>query len=175
MIDETDAFRFSGAHQLASHQVFFCSRITDQLRPNDRSPITGNKTDAHMRVADLCRVGREGDVTKESERGAKAGSMAVHLGDDRLLAIEKRKNDLLGLDRRLRPGVAFNQAFLHLSDIAAGAQAMFRAGEDEDVAIWVIGRIRENACQFSMKRRIYGVASLGAVQDDLKDPRAALE
>src|SRR3954451_22780615 len=62
VVDQADAVRLGGGHQVAGEQVFLGAGEADQLRPDQCAAVTGDEAGVDVRVANLRRIGGNDDV-----------------------------------------------------------------------------------------------------------------
>ena len=73
--------------------------------------------------------------------------MTVYGGDDRLLQIQKRKYDTLGIDER-QPHFTLLKGVLHLLQVAAGGKHFAGAGQDNDIGFIVVLDVEKDPREF---------------------------
>ena len=99
--------------RIPGEEVAPCTRKTDELRPEQRAPVTGDEPHGDMRIAEDCFGRRDHDVAEQRDRATEPDRGAVDLGDDRRLHTEQRVLDPAvaddGASRRGRIGVQLQQ------------------------------------------------------------------
>jgi hypothetical protein len=90
-----------------------------------------------MRVADLCRLIRDDHIAEERDRRAKPGGGAIHPAEDRLLHLEQRYHDLLGVPADGAEALRLRDLFLEPVEIPARAEGPALCRQDYEIAFAV--------------------------------------
>ena len=97
VVDQPELGGARRAEHLAGHQQFLGAREADQLRPDQRAAVARDQPHLHMRIADhgACRPPPRRRTA--ARWWPQAGRRAVEPAQDRLLQVEQRAHDALGL------------------------------------------------------------------------------
>ncbi|MDT4857917.1 hypothetical protein FQZ97_923620 [compost metagenome] len=128
-----------------------------------------------MGITNLCRQRRVGDIAVQGQGRAQADGVAIDLGNDRLLAIQHREDDLLAPAHTVEEALRLVDNLLHLLDVATGAERPTGARKDDDLGIGIMACIDENPSQLSIHLVINGIECVRTIEGNGQNAIFTLE
>ena len=169
VIDEPHLRRLRRRDQVACHQVFLGAGEADQLRPDHAAAVAGDQADLDVRIAYAGRIGGEDDVAQQRDGSAEADRRTIDLCDHRLLDVEQREDDALGVGRLAVELGRVGDAFLDARKVAARREGAAGAGQYDHVGGFVGRGEPQRIDEFDVHCGGEGVEHLRPVEGDGED------
>ena len=132
----------------------------------------------HEGLRELGRRRGDADVAAQRQVHPGAGGRAVDGGDDRLRRIPHGQQRQVAIRRDLlaqRPLAPTFLGLVHGLDVAAGAEALARAGDDDHAHVRIVAALEDGVVQIVTQSVAERVQALGAIQREGGDAVLELE